>query len=206
MAEEDVGGTITLSVNPDEVARFSNAGIWTVHSSLMGESISVLDIYHPRTGIPQKRQLKWDLRFLGLAYHVAQWSKDPSTKVGAVIVRGLNRVVSIGYNGFASGVDDTSERYNDRELKYKMVVHGEINAIIHAKQDLAGCTLYTWPLFTCSVCAGSVIQSGIHRVVSPVSTVERWASSYDLSKKMYDEAGVSYEMIKMLTVSDINKE
>lgn len=195
--EEEIGGTLTFTVNPDEVIRFSNTGIWTINSNLMGMEDCFIDAYHPRTGIPKKRQLKWDLRFLELAKHVAQWSKDPSTKFGAVIVRDLNRVVSLGYNGFAQGVHDTPERYDDRELKYKMVVHGEINAIIHAKQDISGCTIYAWPLFTCSVCAGAVIQSGISRVVSPISNVERWQSSYDLSKKMYDEAGVSYEMIEM---------
>ena len=60
---------------------------------------------------------KWDERFIELARLVAAWSKDPSTKVGAVIVRPDRTVASVGFNGFARGVDDTEERLNDRALK-----------------------------------------------------------------------------------------
>ena len=77
------------------------------------------------------RQEKWDRRYLDIAKSVSQWSKDPSTKVGAVLVRD-NRIVSVGYNGFPEGVDDSEERYNNRELKYDLVVHAEVNAIISA--------------------------------------------------------------------------
>src|SRR5690242_18395881 len=101
---------------------------------------------------------KWDRRFLDLAKFVAQWSKDPSTKTGAVITRG-REVVSVGYNGFPRDVEDAPERYNDRELKYKLIVHCERNALLFAKQDLSGCTLYTYPFMSCTPCAGMVIQS-----------------------------------------------
>ena len=75
---------------------------------------------------------KWDLRFLKLAHHVGQWSKDPSTKVGAVIVDAQRRVLGIGYNGFPRGVDDSPGRYHDRPTKLDMVVHAETNAIMNA--------------------------------------------------------------------------
>src|SRR5947209_6370685 len=84
---------------------------------------------------------KWHRRFLGLAEYVSQWSKDVSTKVGAVILDSDKRVVSLGYNGFARGVMDTAERLNCRDLKYKMIVHAERNAIIFARQDLRKCTI-----------------------------------------------------------------
>lgn len=137
---------------------------------------------------------KWDKRFLDLAQHIAQWSKDPSTKCGAVIVGANRNVISMGYNGFASGVHDTEERLNNREIKYKMVVHCERNAIIYARQDLRCCTLYTWPFMTCAPCAAMVIQAGINRVVAPFSANERWAEDFQIANTMYTEAGVTLHL------------
>ena len=64
---------------------------------------------------------KWDLRFLEMARNAASWSKDPSTKVGAIIVDDDKRVISVGYNGFPKGVRD-DERLDDRQEKYKIIV------------------------------------------------------------------------------------
>lgn len=112
-------------------------------------------------------QIDWDRRFIEMAKLVASWSKDPSTQTGAVIVDPRRRVVSVGYNGFARGVEDTPERYADRETKYKLIVHCERNALLFAGRDLKGCTLYTWPFMSCATCAAVVIQSGITRCVAP---------------------------------------
>ena len=76
-----------------------------------------------------QRDAKWDKRWIGVAEHIARFSKDPSTQVGAVIVDGMNRLVSIGYNGFPRGVADDDERYNNRKTKLKLIVHAEANAI-----------------------------------------------------------------------------
>ena len=111
----------------------------------------------------------WDRRFLALAEHVAQWSKDPSTKTGAVIVDEDNRVISIGYNGLPRGVIDSAERLQNRELKYKTIVHCERNALLFARSSVKGCKLYTWPFMSCSVCAGMVINAGIVEVIAPLS-------------------------------------
>ncbi len=81
---------------------------------------------------------KWDKRFLELAKHVSLWSKDPSTKTGSVIVDQKRRVVSGGYNGLPIGVEDLDERLNNREIKYKMIVHCERNALLFANRDLGG--------------------------------------------------------------------
>lgn len=132
----------------------------------------------------------WNRRFLSLAEHIAQWSKDPSTQVGAVIVDPSRRIISTGYNGLPQGVDDTDNRLHTREIKYEMIVHGEINAILFAKQDLLGSTLYTWPFMPCSRCAGIVIQSGIKTVVAPLNDSPRWKDSFQLSQTMFAEAGV----------------
>ena len=136
----------------------------------------------------------WDQRFLELAEHVAGWSKDPSTKVGAVITDN-NKIVSIGFNGLPQGVQDLDERLQNRDLKYKMIVHGEVNAMHFAERSIRGCTLYTWPFMPCPVCAGQVIQRGIVRVVAPRSDNPRWVESFEISQLMFKEAGVQLTLI-----------
>ena len=121
------------------------------------------------------------------------WSKDPSTQVGAVIVDGNNRIVSIGFNGFPQGVEDSEERLVDRETKYDIIVHAEANALMFANKSVEGCTLYTWPFPPCSRCAGLIIQSGITRVVSVVHTGERWKKNFDLARQLFHEAGIILE-------------
>lgn len=138
----------------------------------------------------------WDARFLSLAAHVAMWSKDPSTKVGAVVVDDLRRVVGTGYNGFPRGVLDMEDRYADREKKYPRVVHAEVNAILNAVASVRGCTLYVTPLPTCERCAGVIIQSGIRRVVVPnLIVMDRWSASWEIALEMYQEAGVMVSMV-----------
>jgi dCMP deaminase len=141
------------------------------------------------------RQHKWDIRYLDLAKFISKWSKDPSTKTGAVVVSSMGSVVSVGYNGFARKVSDSSERLNNREEKYKMIVHCERNAIIFAQRDLSNCTLYTWPFMSCGPCAGMVIQSGIKRCVAPVNDNPRWISDFELTKTMFEEAEVELVLL-----------
>ena len=135
---------------------------------------------------------KWDVRFLELARFVANWSLDPSTKVGAVISDKHNRVVSIGYNGFPKGIKD-DERLNDRETKYKIIVHGEINAITFANRNLENCTLYTYPFEPCPRCAGIIIQSGIKRIVAPINKIDRWENDFKLSRQLFSEANIQID-------------
>ncbi len=111
---------------------------------------------------------KWDRRFLGLAAHIATWSKDPSSQVGAVIVRPDRTIASAGFNGFPRGMRDDPELYEDRGSKYSRVIHAEMNAIVHATEKLRGFTLYTWPYVPCDRCAVIIIQAGIERVVAPI--------------------------------------
>jgi dCMP deaminase len=130
---------------------------------------------------------------LGMAKHVALLSKDPSTKVGAVIFDPKRRLVSAGYNGFARGVADTKERLENRETKYKLVLHAEKNAIMFATAPLNDCTLVvTHPC--CAQCAALVIQSGITHVVYPQPSFEfvtRWADDLALTYQQFQEAGVT---------------
>jgi dCMP deaminase len=133
---------------------------------------------------------KWDLRFLDLAKLVSGWSKDPSTKVGAVIVDGDNRVVSIGYNGFPIGINDDDERLNNRELKYKMIIHAECNALMFANTNLVGYTMYTYPFMPCPKCASMIIQSGITRVISYENKIKRWEDDFEISRQLFCQAKV----------------
>lgn len=132
----------------------------------------------------------WDRRFLSLAKHVAGWSKDPSTKAGAVVADARNRVISLGFNGFPQLVADTRERLSNREIKYKLMVHAEANALLFAQRPLNGTILYTWPMMPCAPCAAMVIQAGIKRVVAPHSENERWQEDFALSQETFKEAGV----------------
>jgi dCMP deaminase len=134
---------------------------------------------------------KWDTRFLGLAAYISAWSKDPSSQVGAVITDG-NRIVSLGYNGFAAGVEDRPERLNDRDCKLNLTIHAEENAMIFAKRDLTDCTVYvTHP--PCPRCASKLVQEEISRIVYIAPSedfLSRWADDIRLSNEMYQEAGI----------------
>ena len=140
---------------------------------------------------------KWDSRFFEMAKVVASWSKDPSTQVGAVIVDDKNRLLSIGYNGFPRGIDDSSERYEDRELKYKIVVHAEENAILNATTSLEGSTLYLTPLACCSNCVSRILQAGI-KCVKILENAEKMKDrDYSLSFEMLREAGVEVQVFQI---------
>ena len=134
---------------------------------------------------------RWDLRFIEMAALVASWSKDPSTKVGAVITNDKNHVISLGFNGFPRGVEDRLDV--SRETKLARTIHAEPNAILHAKQDLAGCSIYvTRP--PCSNCAALIIQSGISRVVYEAPDPDflvRWKDSISESIQMFEEARIT---------------
>ena len=129
----------------------------------------------------------WDFRFLELAASISKWSKDPSTKVGAVIVSSDKKIVTLGYNGFPRNVRD-DHRLETREIKYDLIVHAEANAIIHARESLWDCTIYTMPFMPCSKCAGLIIQAGIKRVVSIDADNARWNGNFRLSKAILTEA------------------
>ena len=137
---------------------------------------------------------KWSERFMALAEHVATWSKDPSTQVGCVIVDKQNRVVSLGFNGFPRGVKDDALRYATRETKLLFVAHAERNALDNAPLSVEGCTLYS-PLLPCNECAKSIIQKGIKKVISYEPPEEREHFHWDITRKMFQEAGVQLYLI-----------
>ena len=135
----------------------------------------------------------WDRRFLGLAEHIAGWSKDPSTKVGAVIADPNHRIRAVGFNGFAAGVIDAPTRLQDRDTKYLLTLHAEENALAFAT-DPQGCTLYA-SLAPCAHCMSLAVQRGITRVVAPTTYPLRWAASIDLARQIAEEAGLTVELV-----------
>lgn len=140
----------------------------------------------------------WDARYLDLAENVSSWSKDPSRKIGAVAVGSKGQILSQGYNGFPRGINDSVERYNDKETKYRYVVHAEMNVVYNATYNgisLDGATLYVTGLPVCSECAKGIIQTGVKRVVMRATDVpEKWFVSFATTAKMFNEAGIEWEL------------
>lgn len=141
----------------------------------------------------------WDQYFMTMAYLVSMKSKDPSTRVGAVIIGPDKEIRSTGYNGLPRGVDDRKYRYEDREYKLLAVNHAEENAILHCAMNgvsTKGCTLYSqW--MPCSRCTKSIIQSGIKEVIyhekfpgNNMHNTGDWLKSLEISKEMLTESGV----------------
>ena len=112
-------------------------------------------IYTDRASLP-----KWDARFLELAEHVAEWSKGPRKRIGAVIVRPDKSIASLGYNGPPRGFDDEAFLRMTREDQHSFVIHAEHNALrqTHDAESVAGYTLYVSPLFPCARCANKIAE------------------------------------------------
>ena len=101
---------------------------------------------------------------------MAKKSKDPSTKAGCVIVDDKKRPISFGYNGFVGGCEE-SKMTQERPMKYHLVIHDAMNAIIFARRDLENCTLYD-SYGPCENCLKHIIQAGIKKVIYKNSVVE----------------------------------
>ena len=138
--------------------------------------------------------LTWEEYFMGLAHLSGLRSKDPNTQVGAVIVDENNRVVSIGYNGFPSGVSDDEFPWGREggvlDTKYAFVVHAELNAILNSQRSVRGCTLYV-SLFPCNECAKAIIQAGIREIIF-LSDKYAESESVRASKRLFDLTGITY--------------
>lgn len=139
----------------------------------------------------------WDELFMRDVYLRASKSKDPRTKIGAVLVRDGHDILK-GYNGFPKGVQDLPERYEDRVTKYQMVAHAEANAVFMGARfgiTTLNSTLYTQG-FPCNSCAIALIQGGIKDIVihyqwPQMDHVEKWVEAVRVSKIMLGEAGIS---------------
>lgn len=143
---------------------------------------------------------KWSNRFLQMATLISTWSKDDTSCVGAVIADTRNRIVSLGYNGPPHGVEDRPVTRNE---KLRRTIHAETNAILHANQQLEGCTIYvTHP--PCAQCAAKIIQCGIAKVVyyAPgYHFAHRWAEDLASAAAMMQEAGVEFVEVPYVEAS-----
>ena len=154
---------------------------------------------------------RWDRHFLGMALYHARMSKDPSTRVGAVIVGPDRELIAAGFNGFPRGIADTPERLNNRELKYQLVVHAEMNAALYAARKgvaLKGSSMYlaaysyangrVWGGAPCNRCTVELIQAGIDEVVSyPLDDMlpPQWKASCHEGEQLLAEAGIKFRIL-----------
>lgn len=143
--------------------------------------------------------MDWDQYFISMCYFVAMKSKDPSTKVGCVIVGEDNEVVSTGFNSFPRLLNDDIPERAHRPLKYMFIEHAERNAIANAARIGAStkdCKAYMlW--YPCVECARMVIQSGIKEVIihkefpGNEQHVGHWQESMVVGEQMLQECGVT---------------
>ena len=144
---------------------------------------------------------KWDRRFLQLADQIATWSKDPSRGVGAVVVTPARQIVATGFNGLPRGFADLPERLQ-RPVKYDLIVHAELNAIIQCGRNgtsAIGCTVYT-SFAPCVHCSLAMVQAGVGRVVTWEPDLEggdaHWRESLEKSRLVLGEVGIPLDHLR----------
>lgn len=150
--------------------------------------------------LPKPRD--WDQVMMRMAQVIATMSKDPSTKVGAVLVSPDRTRISVGYNGFPRQIPDVeawwNNRADDKEFsKYELVRHAEMNAITQAKTDLAGWTLYVTH-HPCMDCSKHIVAEGITRVVYHLNIDQLHMSiNHAKVRKVFKIAGISFEQLEL---------
>ena len=145
---------------------------------------------------------KWDRYFMDIALRTAELSKDPGSKVGAVIVGNNKEILAVGYNGFPMKVNDIEPARYERPTKYLFTEHAERNAIFHGARrgiSLSGTKLYT-TLFPCADCARAIIQVGIEEIYF-LDGIEKtlknvWEESFNAATTMLKEADVAFFQFK----------
>lgn len=150
------------------------------------------------------RKESWEEIYFNLVYSLASRSKDPRTKIGAVLVKN-QRIISFGYNNFPEGIDDSNPYRLNRDVKHNYIVHAEENAILDCAVrgiSSVGAILYTNGL-PCPACSRMVIVSKIKEVVIH----EKWIKNEEncvkkqISKRLLSEAGVKITFFK----KEVNK-
>lgn len=146
----------------------------------------------------------WPARYVDLAEYVSKWSKDPSTQVGAVLFRKDGSIISMGYNGFPRGCSDDPTLLADRDIKLKMTIHAEENAILAAVRN--GSTVEGAYLAVthhpCSRCAAKLSQAGIRQIYykSDLDFEERWADDIKVAESIFNQTGVL--AVRMVIAND----
>lgn len=140
------------------------------------------------------------MRGLDMAKVVSSWSKDPTRKVGAVIVGHKDQIISQGYNGFPRGFNDTVAALNDKNVKRTVTIHAEMNAIFNACTNgvsIEGTTMVVYGMPVCLDCAKAMIQVGIKEVVVVYTKEpsEFWTQNIRFAKTFLEAAGIKYTMV-----------
>lgn len=149
--------------------------------------------------VPAKSALAWDEYFMLQAMIAAFKSKDPATKVGSVFVDKNNHQITMGYNGFVAGIDETQVPWGkDKNAplefqKYGYVVHSEANAILHASRSLEGSRAYV-TLFPCNECAKLIASSKVKEVIY-LSDKHHSTETNRIAKKIFELSGVTYRKL-----------
>lgn len=154
--------------------------------------------------MPGKREnvISWDEFFMRAAVAASLRSKDPNTQVGACIADTNNRILSVGYNGTPSALNDDDFPWGtaDDPLhdKHNYVIHAEANAILNYRgslKDMAGATVYV-TLFPCHECAKTLVQAGIGEVVY---LDDKYCGTEDnlISKNILDCCGITYRQVQL---------
>ncbi|MBI1362735.1 MAG: CMP deaminase [Proteobacteria bacterium] len=147
--------------------------------------------------------MDWDTYFAGMLTHVAVKSKDPSTKVGAIVVGPDKEIRSTGYNSFPRGLNDNVPERFERPEKYFWFEHAERNAIYNAARhgsSMKDCTLYV-SMTPCLDCARGVVQAGIKEVVvceQNISNQQKWDEHNKRVGNLFEECGVKIRYFQIV--------
>lgn len=154
--------------------------------------------------MPGKRSnvISWDEFFMRVALAASLRSKDPNTQVGACIAGSDNRILSVGYNGTPSGIEDDEFPWEttDNPLtdKHNYVIHAEANALLNyraALKELDGSRIYV-TLFPCQECAKMLAQAGISEVIF-LDDKYKGTIGDDIARSVLDKCGVSYRKMEL---------
>lgn len=141
---------------------------------------------------------KWDQKFIQAAFTIAQWSPDPSSKIGAIAISEQNLPLSWGWNAFPRKFSKLEDKVT-REEKYKWVVHAEMNCIYNACREsvcLRNSTFYIYGIPPCVDCAKGIVQVGAKRVVTVAyeSIKKKWRDSFEESKFLFKDTGIEWSV------------
>ena len=146
--------------------------------------------------------VKWQKRFMKIAKEISYWSKDPSSKIGCIAVDNNKRILSTGYNGIPSLIEDTSNILDVRENKLDYIIHAEPNCLLNALKNgvsVKNSVLFVYGLPICSNCANYIIQSEISKVyycIDSNNNIEYWNNIFkEKSLHKFIEANIPVEEI-----------
>lgn len=127
-------------------------------------------------------------------FYADQFSKDPDTKVGCLLLDPETLFIRCqSYNGFCINIQDNPERWK-RPTKYFYVCHAESNVIaiaanhgICTKNSIAVVTM-----FPCVTCCKSLIQAGIKEIITikPNLKDPKWGEEFSYSQIMLTELAI----------------